>query len=238
MKGGDKARNTVGEERYDEPSGRRGAYSSPTIVERKRRILSTARKLIAEHDLNDISMEDIAERAQVAKRTLYNVFKSRDLLMAAAIYKYFEDFERKIRFKTAPASAERMIEHLDIVIRRNLDVRSYTRAILVAFFSSDADDDVRRAIYEIAAHSHRPWIERLAEEEQLQPWIDPQILVEDLVRYRYSVGLDWSLGRIDDADFGPVIIKGVLALVSGASRGVAREQMDAAVSGWFQRQAR
>lgn len=213
-------------------AGRRGGYSSPVILERRRRILFTARKLIAERDIRDISMDEIADLAGVAKRTLYNIFKSRHLLIAAAIYKYFEDFELRISYSTPSATPERMIEHLDTVIRRNLEVRSYTRTLLSAYFSPDADDDVRKAIFEIAAHSHRPWVERLHLAEQLQPWIDPTVLVEDLVRYRYSLGLDWSLGRIEDDQFGPTIITGVLSMVAGACCKSAREQIDAALADW------
>ncbi|MCB2014587.1 MAG: TetR/AcrR family transcriptional regulator [Sphingobium sp.] len=221
------------DEKTDAPrSGRRGGYSSPSIIERRHRILAAARQLIAEKDIHDISMDEVAEQAQVAKRTLYNIFRNRDLLIAAAIYKYFEDFEKKIRYRTEPASPARMIEHLDVVIRRNLEVRSYTRALLAAFFSPDADDDVRRTIFEIAAHSHRPWVERLYRDGQLQPWVDPQILIEDLVRYRYALGLDWALGRVEGADFGPIIIKGVLTMVAGACRQNARDEIDAALITW------
>ncbi|WBX83766.1 TetR/AcrR family transcriptional regulator [Sphingosinicella microcystinivorans] len=206
---------------------RSGGYASPTIIERRHRILSTARKLITAKGIADLSMSEIAEQAQVAKRTLYNIFKGRDLLIAAAIQQYFEDYEVQIKYRTAPASAERMAEHLGIVARRNLTMRDYTRALLSMYFSADAETGVRNAIFEIAAHSHRPWIEKLHQENRLHYWIDPEVLVEDLVRYRYSVGLDWAQGRIVDDKFAPIIITGVLTMVAGASRPSARREIEA-----------
>jgi AcrR family transcriptional regulator len=213
------------------PRPRRSSYSSPSIVERRRRILSTARDLIAEKGMADVSMDELAARTRVAKRTLYNIFTSRDLLFATAIQQYFRDFEIRIRYSTPPATVERIVEHLFIVTRRTISAREYTKTLLTAYFTSFGAPDIRQAIFEIAAHAHRPWVERLHAEGDLSPWIDPDILIEDLVRYRYSVGIDWAYGRLHDLLFAPTLIRGVLTIVRGAAGTRIRRTIDYTIQG-------
>jgi len=50
--------------------------------ERRARILDAAQVLLAEHGYDGVSMRMIAERAGVAERTLFNIYSSRDALIA------------------------------------------------------------------------------------------------------------------------------------------------------------
>ena len=58
-------------------------YSSPAIIERRRRILEETRKVIAEQGIAALSMNEIGQRAGVAKRTLYNAFQTRERIHEA-----------------------------------------------------------------------------------------------------------------------------------------------------------
>ena len=65
-------------------------YQSPAIRERRRRILNEARLMISEKGINDFSMDELGVRAGVAKRTLYNAFNSKELIISTAIQQYFD----------------------------------------------------------------------------------------------------------------------------------------------------
>ena len=56
-------------------------YASSSIIERRRRILTTARKMIGAEGMAAINMDEISRRADVAKRTLYNAFQTRERMM-------------------------------------------------------------------------------------------------------------------------------------------------------------
>lgn len=211
---------------------RPASYASRAIVERRTRILVAARKLVAAKGMADLSMEEVSELSQVSKRTLYNIFKSRDALFAAAIQQYFADFESRISYKTAAGTAERIVEHLSTVCRRNLAVREYTGTLLTTFFSAEVTSGLRDAIFEIAAHSHRPWIEALASAGELLPYVEADQLIADLVRYRYAVGVDWACGRLDDRQFAGTVILGVLTLVRGACQPPMARQIEGVMSNW------
>jgi len=219
-----------GEDKRPAKGARSAGYSSPSIVARRHRILNETRKMIGEVGIANLSMDDVAKRANVAKRTLYNAFQSKEHLIASAISKYFEDYATQIDFSTEEASLDRMIERLAMVARRNLSIRNYTRALMNVYFSSDVDPEIRQAIYEIASKSHEPWVRELDRKRQLQPWVDPDELVAALVRIRYATAHAWAEGLIPHDQLVSEAVRCFLTYMAGATTGSARKQIIAALS--------
>jgi AcrR family transcriptional regulator len=58
-----------------------------------RAILRAALKLMAEHGVRDLRMDDIADRAHVGKATIYRRYRSKDELVAAAVAALVSDIE-------------------------------------------------------------------------------------------------------------------------------------------------
>jgi TetR/AcrR family transcriptional regulator, cholesterol catabolism regulator len=208
-----------------EARSRAAGYASPSIVARRHRILDVTRRMIGQVGIANLSMDDVAEQANVAKRTLYNAFQSKEHLVALAISKYFEDYASKIDYSTQVATLEWMIERLVIVARRNLSIRNYTRALMNIYHSSDVDPEIRQAIHDIAAKSHEPWILELDRKRQLQPWIDAEDLIANLVRYRYAAAHAWAEGLIPEDQLVIELLRGFLTFMAGATTGVARRQI-------------
>lgn len=219
------------ENKGDEPprsgaKGRSSGYASPSILARRHRILSETRKMIAELGLARLAMDDVAKRADVAKRTLYNAYQSKEHLVAAAISKYFGDYEKKIHYTTQDeTSLDWMVERLIIVARRNMAIRNYTRALMDIYHSADVDPEIRQAIHDIAARSHAPWIRKLAASRQLQPWINAEALISLMVRYRYAVAQAWTEGEIPEGDLVIEVLRGFFTFMVGATRGRARKEI-------------
>lgn len=215
-------------------NSRRGArstvYSSPMIIERRNRILDETRKMIGKQGIASISMDEVAKRAGVAKRTLYNAFQSKEHLIALAINKYFEDYASKIDYSTEDATLERMIERLIIVAKRNIEIKNYSRALINVYFSADVDPEIRQAIHEIASKSHEIWVCELARKNQLHPWLDAETMTDMLVRYRYATAHAWTEGRIPDDRFLHELLVGFLTFVAGATTGAARKEILAALA--------
>ncbi|WP_221796606.1 TetR/AcrR family transcriptional regulator [Aquisediminimonas sediminicola] len=57
---------------------------TPRQQERRARILDNARELVAEHGYDGVSMRTIARESGVTEKTLYNIFGSKDELIAIA----------------------------------------------------------------------------------------------------------------------------------------------------------
>ena len=141
------------------------------------------------------------------------------------ISKYMEAYERKIHYSKEDATLDWMLERLVIVARRNLEIRNYTRALMNIYHLAEVDPEIRQAIHDIAAHSHEPWIRRLAGKRQLQPWIDADDLIAMLVRYRYATASAWAEGEIPDEKMVVEVVRSVLTVMAGATRGAARREI-------------
>ncbi|OCC23519.1 hypothetical protein MB02_10035 [Croceicoccus estronivorus] len=217
--------------RADTAKGKeRSGYASPSIKARRLRILSETRKIISEQGIAGVAMEDVAQRAGVAKRTIYNAFQSKERMIAAAIQQYFDEYAEHLTYHTEEATVDWMIERLAVVARRNLKIRNYSRALMNIYFTHEVDPEIQQAIYAIAADSHEPWVRNLHSKRQLQPWIDPDELIMALVALRYSIAFSWVEGQIPDDQFIIVLTRSFLVHMAGATRGMARKAIDQRLS--------
>lgn len=210
-------------------SERPQTYSSPAIIERRRRILEETRQVIAEQGIAALSMNEIGQRAGVAKRTLYNAFQTRERMIAAAIQEYFDDFVTRISYASEPGTLQHNLERMISVVQRNRKIRNYIRAIMSLYFSSDVDDDIWTAMHLPAMHHNREWISALEAKRQLQPWARVDSLVDDIVRFEYATINDWAQGRIPDDDIIVRLVSGYLSCMLGSLRGAARKEVEALI---------
>ncbi|RVT94754.1 TetR/AcrR family transcriptional regulator [Sphingomonas crocodyli] len=202
-------------------------YASPAILERRRRILDETRALIEEQGIENLSMNELCKRADVAKRTLYNAFQTRERLIAAAIQEYFLEYLGKIPYKSEVGTLQHNIERIVAVGRRNRKIRNYIRAIMAVYFSPDVNVDIWNAMHSVAVESNLGWIRNLQRRRQLQPWIDADALANDIVRYEYATVHDWARGLMPDEDLLPRLVNSYLTFMLGATRGAARTEIEA-----------
>lgn len=62
----------------------------------KKRILDTARKYFFTQGYSKATMDELADELHMSKKTLYQFFKSKQLLLESVIYDFFQDFHTKI----------------------------------------------------------------------------------------------------------------------------------------------
>src|SRR5688500_15915675 len=103
--------------------GRALVYRSDNIVERRKRILREARKLIAETGLSGFSVRELAHRAGIAQKTLYNAFGSKENVIALAIRQYMDDFNARMTTRFDHGTLEERLEKLIKVHSRNVQIR-------------------------------------------------------------------------------------------------------------------
>lgn len=201
-------------------------YSSPAIHERRRRILDETRKMIAERGLAGFSMDEIGKRADVAKRTLYNAYQTKERMIAIAIHEYFQRYIEHIPFTAPVGSLQRNVERMIFMVQRDLQLRNYISAIMSIYFSADSESDIWSTMHSMAADAHRQWLETLQAKRQLQPWVDPKALADDIVRATYAAINDWCRGKIADDQVVFHVVRVYLTIAAGATRGAARKEVE------------
>ncbi|HKT78325.1 MAG TPA: TetR/AcrR family transcriptional regulator [Sphingobium sp.] len=197
-------------------------YSSTMIHERRQRILHETRKMIAEHGLEGFSIRTLCRKADVAQRTLYNAFHSKDRLIALAIRETYEGVNSYIRYRTSAETLEGIVDRLISVNRRNLKARNYTQAVTSIYFSANTSEDVWNALRDMVFLNLRQWLDRVVRDGELQPWANLNEVAESFANVEYSVINDWARGRISDEDYVRRLIVAVLSLAAGVTRGATQ----------------
>lgn len=211
-------------------SERNSTYASPSIVARRNRILDETCQMIGDVGIAELSMDEVAKRSDVAKRTLYNAFQSREHLIACAIRRYYANYAVEEEIASELATVQWMVDRLHSVVRHTIKMRNYLRAIMIVYFSTDVDPEIRQAIHDRALQSHDSWVRAIERKGGLQPWISSSALADLLVRFRYATALDWTERRITDEEFVHALVQGFLITVAGATQGAIHTEVIAALS--------
>lgn len=201
-------------------------YFSKSMQDRRRRIILETIQMINEGGIGNLSLSEVCRRANVARRTIYYAFETRDSLIAAAIEEQTDRLEQGILYEHEVGSLARVIERICHAAKRNIDLPNYAQALISMYFATDTGAEIWTKLHTNPALIHRAWVEKLHAHRQLQPWADPAELSGDITQLRYAVAHRWLRGDIPSADFAKRLVLAVLMYVSGAARGAARREID------------
>lgn len=202
-------------------------YFSPSILDRRRRILKEARKIIAEVGFENFSVRELCVRAGIAHRTLYNAFHSKDRVIAIAIRQAFDDFNVHVRHRTDQDTVAGLIDRTIAINRRNFGVRNYTKAVCAIYFGPNTPRDVWQTLQHMSLVRIHEWLDALRVKGQLQDWVNIDHLCDTMANVQYSTINDWCLGRITDDNYLQRLTENMLLLIIGALQGEARTDAEA-----------
>jgi len=205
-------------------------YKSASIFERRRRILREARSLISERGYENFNVRELARRAKVAQRTLYNAFGSRENIVINAIYQYQSDFTEHVHFDSSPLTLLGRIERTVKVHSRNLQIRPYTSAVMAIYNSPSSDLSIRQAIIRLSNNGIKPFAEHLAAKQQLARGVTPASYSLVLTRFSYATLSAWCLGEIPDGDMVESMAESLLTTTEASTKGVTKRE----ASDWLQ----
>jgi AcrR family transcriptional regulator len=200
------ARRLLDSESAAEPDGAeelpRRKYASALMRDRRDRILAEAQGLLDEMGVEGFTIRELSRRADVAQRTLYNVFGSKEEIVAAAIDAHFAELVREVRPTPADTLEEQLVGIRDIA-RATIGLRRYATAMVGVFFSPAVDRRIYDSLYRISQGSGEGWSGR-AEKSKLVVKMSPgnrARLNNLIVNQSYANVTDWAAGRIDDEEF-------------------------------------
>ena len=160
---------------------------------RKREILSAARELLAETDINGASVKSIAQRAGIATGTFYLYFKNKDALIDTMMKEIYQELLELL--KKERASYTNVFDKLEVTMKACIDLfieKKHLASLLLALtpqnnavfntrFSDIINDLIRLTKFDL---------DRLLE-QQLIPQQDTQVSATAFVGAFREVVLYW-----------------------------------------------
>lgn len=195
-------------------------YNSPRLVARHAAILAAAREELAAKGFGGITMNELAARAGVTKKTLYNVYGSKDKLLVAAISDLIANY-RDVATHDEPGIPT-IVASRRAAIKEVVASPAYSDAMTSALFQVDADPTLTRLLLteSIAFAQEQLSIEK--ENGGLIDNLDISILAEQVTSQGWGQILLCykKLTPIERLASGS--LTGLLLLCHGASKGKRR----------------
>lgn len=160
---------------------------------RKKEILSAARELLAETDINGASVKSIAQRAGIATGTFYLYFKDKDALINTMMQEIYQELLELLKKERAPYT--NIFDKLEVTMKACIDLfieKKHLASLLLALtpqnnavfntrFSDIINDLIRLTKFDL---------DRLLE-QQLIPQQDTQVSATAFVGSFRDVVLYW-----------------------------------------------
>ena len=176
----------------------RRKYDSPVMQDRRQRILLEAQALLDEAGVDGFTIRELSRRAGVAQRTLYNVFGSKEDIVASAIELHFTSRLGELPPPGAGSDIEAYLARMDAVLDRAMRLRRYSTAMVAVFFSPGVDRRIYDSLRRISETGSGSWVRRAVEDRLLAPLtpLDQERLSNLLVNMGYANITDWAAERI------------------------------------------
>lgn len=200
----------------DQQAGeRRRIYNSAAMNDRRDRIVAATLAFIEEGGLNAVTIRSVSRRANVALRTLYLYFDSKEAMIAVAINQFFENSMSDDGVVSKPRTFKDVADRFDWLSGIIRNHRAYSAALAPIYFSDNLDPDIRDVLREIALTHVTPFLD-----EVVFQGVDSDGAFADYVRLhissiQYSIINDALSGRLAEEYLADMLKMSVLSFVHG-----------------------
>ncbi|MBT7333290.1 MAG: TetR/AcrR family transcriptional regulator [Gammaproteobacteria bacterium] len=193
-------------------------YESPRQLARQATILAATREMLAEVGYSATTMRDLALKANVAPGTLYNLYRSKDALVIAAVEDLLDDLGERAN-QSSIEGIERILALCEQMAASINHWPQYAEAMARALFGAERGDALARLLYERSAPLLEQQIQVAIQSGQLRPDIHASIYVRQMQAQKWGIILAWVMGPIDLAEFRSELMRSqIMILQSIATR--------------------
>jgi AcrR family transcriptional regulator len=218
-------------------------------AERRARILSAARRLIARRGVACLNMRDLADEARVSVPTVYNLIGGKQELLVTLLQSLIEGVaSAQVSLDPKASFVDRANAMCLATQNALLEMPGYARELVLALLTAD-DQGVRNTIAEpsgarrgscpealprgLRESIDRQSIEltanllRLGQAEgELVEWADPELVAGAMYMALVAAMIRWAKRELDDEGLCRWISAGTGLALLGVTRGRARTQME------------
>ena len=194
-------------------------------LERRARILSGARDLIADRGYAGLTMRDLAAHCRVSVPTLYNQFGSKDALLAAAVEGHFAGVLAETRSDRQEPGVARLLSVVERCADQMAQLPRYNRALLQAFLAGRETNLQASLASELASELERA-LGEMQGRRQLADWVSPRVLAERITASCIGASVMWLMGEFDDVKVRAAMLHATASMALGCARGAVRRRLE------------
>lgn len=198
-------------------------YASSKMADRRARILDAARQYVAEVGYDRVTTRGLAQRAAVSPATLFNIYGSKEGVIAASVEDHLAAF---LGGEGPPlTSIGQLIESVKRMPKEILRIPFYSEAMVAIYFSPEQNNPVRDALRATAQSKQSSLFQTLKKRGQLVAWADPAAVSDQLTNSLFAVIHDWSIGRISERELSRRLLSSTLVVLSASTIGKAAREV-------------
>jgi AcrR family transcriptional regulator len=194
-------------------------------AERRKRILTAARGLIAERGYDGLTMRDLAEASRVSVPTLYNLFGGKQAILLGELESTFAAVVAGIEQARTGNVVDRALATCDAGNAELLTTPRYSRELILLFLTSSETAPLRRSSAEGYAQLMAELLRDGQKAGDVEPWVDPLVLSRRMFAHYQLAMIEWARGELDEDGFRIATRYGMCAMLLGVTRGKAQRQV-------------
>lgn len=210
-------------------TGKRRLPRSAAQIEQDAGIFALAREELTRSGYDGVTMQTLADRAGVAKKTLYNRYGSKDGLLLKAIAEVVDSYR---------GQADQTEAGIPAVIamrvggnRQLVATPEYAEAMTRALMQVDGEHPLVALLLGDAMARQVHHLEIAAGRDELRAGVEPRALAEQLTGHSWGLILLWVKGLLPLSAFEQQSLAGMLTLLLAATEGPRHEALASMLAG-------
>lgn len=204
-------------------------YASPRQLERQDRILATARDMLADVGYAGLTIRELARQSGVAQGTLYNLYNSKDELIAQAIADQLDGLAARAAARSQ-AGVDRILALGEETARQIQQTPEYAEAMARAVFSAQPDDPLTESLYLRGLPNLTTQLQAALQAGQIDK-VDLAAQARHMQAQNWGVVAGWMLGMFDlgslVCEYRRCQLTALCAIARGATATELRRQLRA-----------
>lgn len=200
------------------------AYSSERMRNRRRIVLASTRRLIAESGIDGFSMRTLAERAGVSTPTLFNIYGTRENLVSQAVFDAFY-VGLGDGVTDSPDDVAQLEAYIAWTAEQIVALDNYVDAIVASYFSRQKANPVREVLQREAEAPYARYLQAVDGRGNLLVPAKISFVKRLITNQIFTAMHEWSLGEISNAALSEHLRLTVLYNIRGLVRGSDLEEI-------------
>lgn len=200
---------------------------TPRQQDRRHRILSAARDLVAQRGYDGMIMSEVAAQAGVSATTLYNLYNTKDELVLSALHELITDNARMVAAESDGPGYDYLIRSMRNGARMANDEPAYAEAITHALLRANPGDALVDMLLNTVRKDMLRSLRVMADKKELKPGVRPEDLAVAMTGVYWSSFLLWNKGIVKLQTLDRDLQRNCLAMLIPAVTGKIRKELEA-----------